>query len=465
MFKRSFATISLISILTANFLPVFTPHANAQWVVTDPALTAIVAGDVTVRTTKKALDSSAMIVARLAIQTIVNSTVSWAQSGFQGNPAYAVDPKQYFLNLSDNIAGNFIQGNSNLNFLCSPFQTKIRLALRNAYLQEPQYSCSLTGVVQNVDAFYNNFSQGGWDAWFAVTQTSGGNPYDAYLEAKLDLDSRLSQAVGLKQQQLDWGKGFLSKQVCVETSPIQGPADDSGQPLADQEDPACTRYKTVTPGSVISEQLSQVLPSGVNSLISANSVEQLIQAFATGLLNRYVFNSSGGLFTKGSGLPLDTPRSSGSGSGTNPNFTGIDVDGDNKNDIADTDGDGSPDVCLVGGIYPNCTSSENESTTNGVIWGYVFSDTNRNGTKDTGETDLSGISVHIKTSDTSENVGDSSTFNGLYTFSSLDSGKNYIVSIDVPSGQVVTNSNDVSVRAVILTPNRPVLNFGLAPAQ
>ena len=360
--KRLTTIVLLVSIISLNFPPLLAKKAQAQFVVNDPPLTALVAAQTARETGRHVADSAAMIAARLAIQQIVNSTVNWAQSGFDGNPAYVVDPKQYFTDLGDGIAGDFIAG-SDLNFLCSPFQTQVRLALRNQYIQGPQYQCTLTGVIANIDAFYNDFNQGGWDAWFSMTQNSSNNPYGAYLEARLDLDSRIANTVGLANQQLDWNQGFLSYQICDGNS-VPANISKTGQEICtDKTTGRPIEKRTVTPGATIKSQLDKVLPSGVESLITVNHVEQLIQAFATGLLNRYVFGSKG-LFTKGSAPATDNPRGSGSGSGSGapPLAPGegfapgaVDIDGDNLPDLLPYGADDY--LCIYGGLYPSCLGS------------------------------------------------------------------------------------------------------------
>ena len=160
------------------------------------------------------LDSIAMVVLKRVIESIMESTTEWVRSGFEGNPAYATDPKQFFLNVADYTAGEFIEG-SDLNFLCSPFRTQIRLALASQYSNPRQFQCSLTEVVGNIEAFYDDFEQGGWDAWFSMTQKSANNPYGAYLDAKIELDSRVAEAVGLQDKQLEWNSGFFSWSPCI----------------------------------------------------------------------------------------------------------------------------------------------------------------------------------------------------------------------------------------------------------
>ena len=181
--KKFLLTLLLISV---GFFPIFNHKAEAQIPVTDTAHISATLTESFRKSFKDGLDMAARIAAQIAIQRIVASTVEWANTGFEGNPAYVTDPKQYFSDLSDGIAGEFILG-SDLSFLCSPFQTQIRLALRQSYVRPNPFQCTLTQVVGNIENFYGDFSQGGWDAWFSMTQNPTNNPYGAYLEAKIEL--------------------------------------------------------------------------------------------------------------------------------------------------------------------------------------------------------------------------------------------------------------------------------------
>ena len=240
-------------------------------------------------------DLVAITIAKLALEQILHATTDWINNGFEGNPAYVTDPLQFFTKIADNIAGEFIAG-SELNFLCSPFQAKIRLALARRHTQRRQFQCTLTNVVANIEDFYNDFSQGGWDAWFVMTQNDVNNPYGAFLETQIELDERIAQALGLQKMRLSWDSGFLGWSECIRE-------DDAGECIE--------RGPTKTPGKVIEDQLENVLGSGVRQLELADEFDELVAALFSQLLKQ-IFSSAQGLFN-GAGFGGST---GGGGGGT-----------------------------------------------------------------------------------------------------------------------------------------------------
>ena len=293
---------------------------------------------------ERIVDGIAMTTAQIVVDRMVQATVQWAQTGFEGNPAYVVDPTQYFTDIADGVAGQFIEG-SDLAFLCSPFQANIRISLAQQYYESSPFQCTMTEVVGNIDTFLDDFSQGGWDAWFAMTQNPTNNPYGAYLEAKIELDSRIASAVGLQREQLNWNQGFMSWSRCIEINPPPTNDDGSSGTLPSKNirhvpgkavGECIQRGPVETPGATIKSQLDKILPSGLDKLIGVEHVEQLINAFASGLLQRFVFGPKG-IFAR------DNPVGASTGSSAS------DIDGDGTPDGIDTDNNGTLDVCYFGG--------------------------------------------------------------------------------------------------------------------
>ncbi|PIQ66672.1 MAG: hypothetical protein COV96_00285 [Candidatus Zambryskibacteria bacterium CG11_big_fil_rev_8_21_14_0_20_42_18] len=239
------------------------------------------------------LDSLIITAAKILIGQIVDSTVNWINTGFEGNPAYVTNPGQYFTDIADGIAGEFIAG-SDLNFLCSPFQAQIRLTLKTYYAPPVQYQCTFTEAVGNLENFYSDFNQGGWDGWLAMTQNSANNPYDAYLAAQIELDNRLAKRLGIENKQLQWNQGFLSWSECIKNDPDTGVCLERGP--------------VKTPGKVIDDQLSEVLGTGFSQLELADEFDEIVGALISLFLNEVIFNS--GIENGGSdnaGLIKETP--------------------------------------------------------------------------------------------------------------------------------------------------------------
>ncbi len=245
--------------------------------------------DVVQATKELVADPIAWIAADQIIKGITAQTVNWINSGFQGNPAYVTDPGQFFLNVADNTAGQYLSTNSAaMNALCSPFRAQVRLALVKNYLSQNQvYACNLTTIKNNYEQFTRDFDQGGWSGWFEVTQNNQNNPYGSYLDNQNQLSIQIGNAQNKYSKQLDWGRGILSWEKCPaghELDPALGTGD-------------CSAAKTtITPGSVIQDQLSNVLGSGVARVVQADEIDEIIGALLNQVIGRVVGGIGSGLF-------------------------------------------------------------------------------------------------------------------------------------------------------------------------
>lgn len=311
----------VFSIFSGMVAPIFPQKAEAQWLVFDQAnfienqrgnwINTLTSANTLFGGPVKegGMDAVAWILANLVIERIAASTVTWINSGFKGSPAFITDPGAYFKDLGDKIAGEAIMS-GDFRFLCGNLNAKVRIALARGYIGERNFSCKLSTVEGNLENFMNDFNRGGWDKFFILSQDQTQNPLGIYIQAEGDLARRIADQVGLKNQELAWGKGFLSFKKCASWSGAPTATDDpnlydeNGIPTAGSPQRQCNREEIVTPGDVISTQLNDVLGIGNDKLAVADEINEIVSA----LLNQLVSQVVGGI---GKGLRgLSQPNSS-----------------------------------------------------------------------------------------------------------------------------------------------------------
>ncbi len=264
------------------------------------------------------LDQIAIDIAKFAIEKIVDSTINWINTGADGGPIYVTDSQQYFKQLGDGYAGEFIQKVVGAGNLCAPFQAQIVLSLKHYYAPTYTPQCTFTGIQNNLENFYNHFSEGGWQGWLSMTQDNANNPYGSYMDAKILLDTNLQNKLDLAGKKLDWSSGFKSKGDCLKTnhwppnelliqyengeiSNYPAPYNDTDYYSEAYPDGACLKYgPDKTPGVVIKDTLNKVLPSGFDQLVNAKQFDDLVSSLMSTVLQKYVFGSKG-LFTTSPG--------------------------------------------------------------------------------------------------------------------------------------------------------------------
>lgn len=240
------------------------------------------------------LDGIAWTIAKNIVQNMVQSLISWINSGFQGSPAFVQDLQGFLLNAADETMGEYLSEITGLgSFICSPFRLDIGVALATKYqrsrVNKTAPKCTLTGIINNIEGFTSgaqgSFSEGGWDNWFKITsQPEVYTPYGAYLAAEADANIRIVNAKGEQQSLLNFGDGFLSGKVC--------------QAISGSTKQDCVITK---PGKIIQEALTFNLDSGRQSLITADEFNEVISALLGQLANKAITGAAGLLGLGGGG--------------------------------------------------------------------------------------------------------------------------------------------------------------------
>ena len=273
------------------------------------------------------LNGIAWALAKVAIQSITKSTVNWINSGYQGSPAFVTDLSKSLRQTGDAFANSFVNQLVTQESLQSPFINQVAQAVGAAYYLDTnknaiawQLKYTLNNVTANDRAFINgeNFHQGGFNAWMAMTQNPANNPFGANFIAGEKMSQQVAAAANNKLKELDFGKGFLSWKGDCQASNQDVAGEFYSGPSANLSDAdKCATYSIQTPGSVVESQLEQQLGSPIRQLELADSINEILSAAITQLLSSTL--SSSGLL--GASRPASGGGSSALNIATNPNLT------------------------------------------------------------------------------------------------------------------------------------------------
>lgn len=232
------------------------------------------------------LDGIAWSIAKAIVSQMVQSLVSWINSGFQGSPAFVQDLDGFLRNAADSAIGGYLEEITGLgSFICSPFRLDIGIAIATQYQQsrvgQPARTCTLTGIIDNIEGFTSgvqgSFGQDGWNDWIDMTSSPEiYTPYGAYLSAEAGAQARILNTKGEELAKLNFGDGFLSGEICQAVSG------------STQQD--CFISK---PGKIIQEALTFNLDSGRQALITADEIDEIIAALLGQLANQAITGAAG----------------------------------------------------------------------------------------------------------------------------------------------------------------------------
>lgn len=215
-------------------------------------------------------DCLARTIGKAVIQQMTNSIVNWINSGFNGQPSFVTNYQNFFTNVGDQAAGEFIRGTA-LSFLCSPFRNQIRIAIAQSYARRnAAASCSLSSVVNNI----NNFMNGSWNGWAGMlefTTVPINNPFGAFAYAESRLIATQQAALSNANRNVSPG-GFIGVYKCDPP----GTTDLS-------------KCRISTPSAVVESTLNETLKQPFLANQLAKSFEEIITALLNQLVTRTLY--------------------------------------------------------------------------------------------------------------------------------------------------------------------------------
>jgi hypothetical protein len=250
------------------------------------------------------LDAIANTLAKQALAQVTNKTLAWINTGLDGNPFYVKNIDSFLGDIKNQQVRSYLNIANNINkrdgdAVSTSVTYKILEMITGRQYQAPT---ALTPLEQKYEDFTNDFSKGGWNSWYRMTQL-GENPIAGVLTTSEQLGKNIAQQQELAKQELAQGGGYLSAKKCVQYYPYD-PINDAGAINENGNTLRCAKYEVTTPGSAIEAQANTVLTSSTRQLEAADELNEVLGAFFDNMLNK--------LIQKGlNGLHRDTARSLG----------------------------------------------------------------------------------------------------------------------------------------------------------
>ncbi len=250
------------------------------------------------------IQSIGRLIIKMLLQKLTVSTVNWINSGFDGSPAFIQDPGKYFNDIAKNEILQFGLeiNNPQLFPFGKAWMQNTAAAFNNKFQNNAQYS--LDKIIQDTNpeftaaTFYQDFSQGGWNAWTAMTQIPANNPLGFKLMADNEIQKRLAgttQSVAQNvRDALQQANGFLGDMRCVDsaTGAPNGITQQqkSDALIAGEKDPcieAGGNWEYVTPGSLVASAATTTMGYQNNAYLNVQDLNDAVAAVLDALLGQF----------------------------------------------------------------------------------------------------------------------------------------------------------------------------------
>ncbi|MDQ5971198.1 MAG: hypothetical protein QG566_144 [Patescibacteria group bacterium] len=252
---------------------------------------------------QECIDGIAYSLAKAQLAKMTQTTVNWINSGFNGDPLYIRDRESYFQSIADGQLLNLVGPLASIeNRYIYPFGRSVARSIINS--QKSTYESRAQSTLDRslrdgatTEDFANDFSKGGWDGWFSLTQNDQNNPLGFGIMTSQELADRTAEKTNTAIAELAEGKGFLSQKRCAEyekdstykASDAGEVSGYAGNRTVDRDKTRrCIRYEVVTPGSIIAEQTATALTSNIRQLELADSLNESLNAVFSALVNQMI---------------------------------------------------------------------------------------------------------------------------------------------------------------------------------
>lgn len=201
------------------------------------------------------------------LNMVTNDIINWIQGG--GEPRFVSDWKGFLEGAASAAGGAFVEKYLGMGWLCEPFDFQIKIALLSVPKFEERVKCSLEDMGRNIENFYNDFTQGGWETWIKLTEPQN-NFYGAYLISVDKMIEEEAKAKEAAKSETESGGGFLGHKMCTQCRVLDPETGNyitkSGLKDCDPENnPSgyfiCDKEEIQTPPTVIQYEVQKAVDS------------------------------------------------------------------------------------------------------------------------------------------------------------------------------------------------------------
>jgi hypothetical protein len=276
--------------------------------------------------TENCLKGIAITLAKNQLTAMTKYTMNWITTGFNGDPLYVRNVDSYM----DTLTTKILQEENNIfkdanNEKYYPYgrdyargQVNSYKASKDTYGALKQDLTAYLSPGATPESFANDFSQGGWSGWLALTQRSQNNPLGFTLKATENLENQKAKAVESAKDELNRNQGVFDQKKCVqyEVPKATGPSGPKGTDTCGIKDsqgnclgspsqstvtptqtqtPKCIKWETVTPGSVIKSKIDTYINSPERQIELADTLNDALNALFSALINKFENQGLSGL--------------------------------------------------------------------------------------------------------------------------------------------------------------------------
>jgi hypothetical protein len=217
------------------------------------------------------------------LDMVVDQIIGYIQG--EGSPRFITDWEGFFNDIVQGVTGDLVK-ELGLGFLCTPFSLPVRLHLAAGLVPverfKAKFDCTLDQIVGNIDAFFEDFRNGGWKAYRLAWEPQN-NYYGAVWLAWDEQQNQLANKLFAAANEAIANEGWLSVKKCYSKAtglPAEvAPGETSGPGIT------CT---TVTPGKALGSLVEKAIGSDIDFIVNSNDLSTYIAAITNALINRII---------------------------------------------------------------------------------------------------------------------------------------------------------------------------------